>query len=591
MRRHRRRLSPPSRSSTRSRALGGEAVANGDSVADFEGAERLIQTAIDTFGDLHVVVNNAGILRDRVLANMTEEEWDAVINVHLKGTFAPSPLRRRLLARAGQGRQAGQRPDHQHDVGVGHLRQPRARRNYGAAKAGIAAFTNIAALEVARYGVTVNAVAPGRPHPHDRGPRPGAGDRRGARGARRRTGSPRSSRGWRRRSPPASPAACSRRPASSSPSPRAGSAARRPTPIDDPTQLGDVVAELLAEARPNSRHGRQARLLAADPTDARSSEEDRHAAEPRRRRRHRASPPRSAGRARTPCSTPSASAPAQDELAFTTENTNGVDQLVFPTFPVVIGWGKGSAMGKIGSFNPALLVHGQQAVTLHRPIPVEGTATLVERVIGDVRQGQGGRRRHRDRGDDGRRAALHEPQRRRSSAARAAGAASAARPGPQNVPPDRAPDHEVTLPDVARPGVRVPAQRRPQPAAHRPAFAAMGGFDRPILHGLCSYGFTGRALLHPLCGSDPARFHHIEARFASPVHARRGADGPGVGDRRRRGRVHDVGRRPRRHRPGPAALQLSHPSVPGRTPVRIASTLRRRRTTARRPRARRCGGP
>ncbi len=70
-------------------AAGGEAVANGDDVADWEGAQRLVTTAIETFGDLHVVVNNAGILRDRVLANMTEEEWDAVINVHLKGTFAP----------------------------------------------------------------------------------------------------------------------------------------------------------------------------------------------------------------------------------------------------------------------------------------------------------------------------------------------------------------------------------------------------------------------------------------------------------------------------------------------------------------------
>jgi NAD(P)-dependent dehydrogenase (short-subunit alcohol dehydrogenase family) len=71
-------------------AMGGEAVANGDDVSDWEGAQRLVNTAIETFGDLHALVNNAGILRDRVLANMTEEEWDAVINVHLKGTFAPS---------------------------------------------------------------------------------------------------------------------------------------------------------------------------------------------------------------------------------------------------------------------------------------------------------------------------------------------------------------------------------------------------------------------------------------------------------------------------------------------------------------------
>ena len=108
------------------KAFGGEAVANGDSVSSWEGAQRLINTAVETFGDLHAVVNNAGILRDRMLANMTEEEWDAVINVHLKGTFAPSPLGRGVLARAAQGRQAGVRPDHQHHVGQRHLRQPRA---------------------------------------------------------------------------------------------------------------------------------------------------------------------------------------------------------------------------------------------------------------------------------------------------------------------------------------------------------------------------------------------------------------------------------------------------------------------------------
>ena len=120
---------------------------------------RLVQTAIDSFGDLHVLVNNAGILRDRVLANMTEEEWDAVINVHLKGTFAPS----RGPSPTGGSRP---RPASRSAAGSSTRRRcrastaTRARRNYGAAKAGIAAFTNIVALEVARYGVTVNAVGP-----------------------------------------------------------------------------------------------------------------------------------------------------------------------------------------------------------------------------------------------------------------------------------------------------------------------------------------------------------------------------------------------------------------------------------------------
>ena len=78
------------------KGFGGDAVVNGENVANWEGAHRLVQQAIDTFGDLHVLVNNAGILRDRVIINMTEAEWDAVIAVHLKGHFA------RLLARAGQ---------------------------------------------------------------------------------------------------------------------------------------------------------------------------------------------------------------------------------------------------------------------------------------------------------------------------------------------------------------------------------------------------------------------------------------------------------------------------------------------------------
>jgi acyl dehydratase len=89
--------------------------------------------------------------------------------------------------------------------------------------------------------------------------------------------------------------------------------------------------------------------------------------------------------------------------------------------------------------------------------------------------------------------------------------------GPQNVPPDREPDHRVTYqtsPDQAL-VYRLSGDRNPLHSD--PAFAAMGGFDRPILHGLCTYGFTGRALLHTLCASDPARFHHVEGRFTSPV--------------------------------------------------------------------------
>ena len=141
------------------KGMGGEAVANGDSVSSWEGAQRLINTAIETFGDLHPVINNAGILRDRMLTNMTEEEWDAVINVHLKGTFAPS---RWAAAYWREQAKAGKPVDGRiiNTTSVSGIYGNPGQTNYGAAKAGIAAFTNIAALELARYGVTVNAVAP-----------------------------------------------------------------------------------------------------------------------------------------------------------------------------------------------------------------------------------------------------------------------------------------------------------------------------------------------------------------------------------------------------------------------------------------------
>jgi NAD(P)-dependent dehydrogenase (short-subunit alcohol dehydrogenase family) len=152
-------LSPAEQVVQEIKGMGGEAVANGDSVSSWEGAQRLINTAIEAFGDLHAVINNAGILRDRMLTNMTEEEWDAVINVHLKGTFAPS---RWAAAYWREQAKAGKPVDGRiiNTTSVSGIYGNPGQTNYGAAKAGIAAFTNIAALELGRYGVTVNAVAP-----------------------------------------------------------------------------------------------------------------------------------------------------------------------------------------------------------------------------------------------------------------------------------------------------------------------------------------------------------------------------------------------------------------------------------------------
>ena len=142
------------------RGFGGEAIANGEDVSDFDGAGRLDRRGDETFGGLDVLVNNAGILRDRMLVNMTIEEWDDVVRVHLRGTFAPTRhAAEHWRSRAKQGERNDARViNTSSSSGIyGNVGQT----NYGAAKAGIASFTVIAAMELARYGVTVNALAPG----------------------------------------------------------------------------------------------------------------------------------------------------------------------------------------------------------------------------------------------------------------------------------------------------------------------------------------------------------------------------------------------------------------------------------------------
>ena len=141
------------------RAMGGEAVANGDDVADWTGAQRLIQTAIDAFGTLDVLVNNAGFLRDRMVVSTSEEEWDAVIRVHLKGHFAPT---RFAAAYWREQQKAGVAVDGRvinTSSGAG-LMGSVGQGAYSAAKAGIAGLTMVEAAELGRYGVTANAIAP-----------------------------------------------------------------------------------------------------------------------------------------------------------------------------------------------------------------------------------------------------------------------------------------------------------------------------------------------------------------------------------------------------------------------------------------------
>lgn len=205
-----------------------------------------------------------------------------------------------------------------------------------------------------------------------------------------------------------------------------------------------------------------------------------------------------------------------EELAFTTENSAGIDQLVFPTFPVVVNSGRASVVGSIGTFDRAMLVHGQQAVSLHRPIPVEGTVTLTSEITGMYDKGS---------------AAVVETTTnavmdgeplydlRSSAFIRGEGGWGGERgpSGPRNVAPDTAPDHAVTYRTSRDQAFVYRLSGDRNPLHTDPQFAAQGGFDTPILHGLCTYGFTGRALLHEMCDGDPARFGHVEGRFASPV--------------------------------------------------------------------------
>jgi acyl dehydratase len=208
--------------------------------------------------------------------------------------------------------------------------------------------------------------------------------------------------------------------------------------------------------------------------------------------------------------------PTGFELEFTTENSQDTEQRVLPTFPVVVGGG-GGAYGKIGSFNPAMLVHGEQSVTLHSSLPVEGTVRSVSTITGIYDKGSGAVIATETVATD---TTTNQPLWTTTSSAfiRGEGGFGGHR-GPSGKVefPDRDPDHTVTYqtrPDQAL-LYRLSGDRNPLHSD--PKFAAMGGFEKPILHGLCSFGFTGRALLHTLCGSNPDRFLSMAARFSMPV--------------------------------------------------------------------------
>ncbi|MBO0731306.1 MAG: SDR family NAD(P)-dependent oxidoreductase, partial [Acidimicrobiaceae bacterium] len=142
------------------RAAGGEAVANTDDVADWDGAARLVHQAIDTFGDIHILVNNAGVIRNRMVFNLGELDWDAVVRVHGKGTFAPTHFACRYWRE--RAKETGEPVYGRlvHTSSVSGLFADASRSAYAFAKAGVVAFAVAVAKEMARYGVTSNVIAP-----------------------------------------------------------------------------------------------------------------------------------------------------------------------------------------------------------------------------------------------------------------------------------------------------------------------------------------------------------------------------------------------------------------------------------------------
>jgi len=210
-----------------------------------------------------------------------------------------------------------------------------------------------------------------------------------------------------------------------------------------------------------------------------------------------------------------------DELCFTTENSQGIDQRVLPTYGVLLAQGAGSVLRHIGSFNPAMLVHAEQSIELHRPLSPEGRVRVTG-TLGDIQDKRTGALVVTEAAAVD--AASGQPwfTTRSSVFIRGEGgfdAGAPSRPGvTEAVPvPERAADHRVvqaTQPNQAL-LYRLCGDRNPLHSD--PAFARRAGFDRPILHGLCTYGFAGRALLEALCDGDPDRFVSMSGRFTRPV--------------------------------------------------------------------------
>jgi len=218
--------------------------------------------------------------------------------------------------------------------------------------------------------------------------------------------------------------------------------------------------------------------------------------------------------------------PTGFELEFTTENSSGVTQKALPTMCVVLGSGfeatdreeRGtSPLAELGPFDLAMLVHGEQRIEMHKPLPVAGAAVSRSRIAAIYDKGKAAvvvletDVTEQDTGDR-----LYSTS--NSMFIRGEGGWGGDRgPSSSFTAPERDPDHVVSYPTRPDQALLYRLNGDRNPLHSDPSFATLAGFPTPILHGLCTYGFTGRALLHTLCGSDPDRVRSMAARFASPV--------------------------------------------------------------------------
>jgi acyl dehydratase len=206
------------------------------------------------------------------------------------------------------------------------------------------------------------------------------------------------------------------------------------------------------------------------------------------------------------------------ELQFTTENSIGIEQHVLPTFALVVPLGPEQTLSALGQLDWSMLVNAEQSLTLHRALPVSGHVQGRSRIDGIYDKGSGALVTiEADAFDATTREAIWTA--RTSLFIRGAGGWGGDR-GPSGAhygAPARAPDHEVTYRTRPEQALLYRLCGDRNPLHSDPRFARSAGFDRPILHGRCTLGYSGRALLHALCGSDPERFRSVQGRFVAPV--------------------------------------------------------------------------